>query len=77
MYNHGETAEEPDRMTGVPMETRGKSVSSQKALGLEEGPVQIISGFILEHMCQTPWENRETTEPACERRRVLPSRFIT
>lgn len=67
VYNHGETAEEPDRMTGLPMETRGKSMSSWKALGLEEEAVQkIISGFILEHMCRTPWENPETTEAACE-----------
>ena len=54
-------------MTGLPMETRGKSMSSWKALGLEEEAVQkIISGFILEHMCRTPWENPETTEAACE-----------
>lgn len=46
---------------------RGKSMSSWKALGLEEEAVQkIISGFILEHMCRTPWENPDTTEAACE-----------
>ena len=60
MYNHGGTAEEPDRMTGVPVETRGKSMSSRKALGLEEEPVQkIISGFILEHMCRIPGKTQK------------------